>query len=70
MTKGYWQLTFEEGDKEKTAFLTPKGKFQFCYMPFGLMTAGAQYTKLIRLVLEGIQNVVSYIDDVLICSSD
>ena len=36
----------------------------------GLMTAGAQYTKLMRLVLEGIQNVVSYIDDVLIYSSD
>ena len=39
LTKGYWQLPLEEADKEKTAFLTPEGKFQFRYMPFGLMTA-------------------------------
>ena len=70
MTKGYWQLPLREEDKEKTAFLTPEGKFQFRYMPFGLMTAGAQYTKLMRLVLEGIPNVVSYIDDVLIYSAN
>ena len=70
MTKGYWQLPLKESDKEKTAFLTPEGKFQFRFLPFGLMTAGAQFTKLMRLVLEGITNVVSYIDDVLIYSSD
>ena len=69
LTKGYWQLPLEEGDKPKTAFLTPQGKFQFRYMPFGLMTAGAQFTKLMRIALEGIPNVVSYIDDILLFSS-
>ena len=69
LTKGYWQLPLEEADKEKTAFLTPEGKFQFRYMPFGLMTAGAQFTKLMRMVLKGIPKVVSYIDDILIHTS-
>lgn len=35
-------------------------------MPFGLVTAGAQFTKMMRNVLQGIPNVVHYIDDVLI----
>merc|ERR1712030_212377 len=68
LVKGYWQLPLEPCDKPKTAFLTPQGKFQFKYMPFGLMTAGAQFTKLMRITLEGIPNVISYIDDVLIYS--
>ena len=59
-----------EQDKEKTAFLTPVGKFQFRFMPFGLVTAGAQFTKMMRLVLKGISNVVNFIDDTLIYSAD
>ena len=70
LTKGYWQLALEDKDKEKTAFLTPEGKFQFKYMPFGLVTAGAQFTKLMRIVLKGISNVVSFIDDTLIFHED
>ena len=70
LTKGYWQLALEDKDKEKTAFLTPEGKFQFKYMPFGLVTAGAQFTKLMRIVLKGISNVVSFIDDTLIFHKD
>ena len=39
-------------------------------MPFGLVTAGAQFTKLMRIVLKGISNVVSFIDDTLIFHKD
>merc|ERR1712026_619854 len=66
MTKGYWQIPMRESDKDKTAFLTPSGQYRFKYMPFGLVTAGAQFTKMMRGVLRGIPNVVHYIDDVLI----
>ena len=70
LAKGYWQIALREQDKEKTAFLTPVGKFQFRFMPFGLVTAGAQFTKMMRLVLKGIYNVVNFIDDTLIYSAD
>ena len=70
LSKGYWQVPLEESDKQKTAFLTPNGQYQFKYMPFGLVTAGAQFTKLMRKVLLGIPNVVNFIDDILIHSPD
>ena len=37
--KGYWQLPMRDEDKEKTAFSTSRGLFQFRRMPFGLVNA-------------------------------
>ncbi|GMF19842.1 unnamed protein product [Phytophthora fragariaefolia] len=39
---GYWQLGVAAKDKEKTAFTTRKGLFQFTRMPFGLCNAPTQ----------------------------
>ena len=55
-------------DREKTAFSTPKGLYQFRRMPFGLVNAGASYSRMMRILLEGIEDVHNYIDDVLIHS--
>ena len=30
LASGYWQVAVEEQDKEKTAFSTPEGHFEFC----------------------------------------
>ena len=65
LTKGYWQIPMEECDKEKTAFVT-----HFRYMPFGMVTASAQLSKLMRQVLVGVPNVVNFIDDILVHNSD
>ncbi|KAJ1094875.1 hypothetical protein NDU88_000055, partial [Pleurodeles waltl] len=36
LTKGYWQIPLFPEDKEKTAFSTQSGLYQFTVLPFGL----------------------------------
>ena len=36
MIKGYYEVLTSEGDREKTAFISTLGKYQFRRMPFGL----------------------------------
>ena len=69
LTKGYWQILMADEAKEKTAFVTPSGSYQFCRMPFGLMNSAATFNRMMRKLLRGIENVDSYIDDILIHTS-
>ena len=56
-------------DKEKTAFSSTLGLFQFVRMPFGLVNAGATYELMMRKLLSGMQGLANYVDDVIVYSS-
>ena len=67
LAKGYWQIPVMKEDREKTAFVTSEGGlFQFTVLPFGLVNAPAVFSRMMRKLLEGINHVVNYIDDILI----
>ncbi len=53
LAKGFYQVSVQESDKEKTAFITPWGKFQFTKMPFGLRNAPSTFQRLMDCVLAG-----------------
>ena len=70
MAAGYWQVEVEEEDKEKTAFSTTKGHYEFNKMPFGLTNAPATFQRLMECVLAGLtdEQCLIYIDDIIIFS--
>lgn len=55
MFSEYWQVELYPADKNKTAFATRRGLFQFRAMPFGLCCAPATFERLMETVLAGLQ---------------
>ena len=66
LSKGYWQVPLEKESKAKTAFQTPLGLIEFSVMPFGLVTAPATFTRMMRILLEKVSNTVNLIDDIIV----
>ncbi len=70
LVQSYYQIAIAEEDKEKTAFITEEGAFEYNVMPFGLTNAPATFQRLMHLVLAGLnwKMCLVYIDDILIFS--
>ena len=66
LASGFWQIQMEPDSREKTAFVTPQGLYEFLVMPFGLK---------MQKVLSGLnpdsgkQFVAAYLDDILVFST-
>ena len=43
LAKGFYQIPLDDKSVDKTAFITPYGKFAFTRMPFGLRNAPAVF---------------------------
>ena len=71
LSKGYWQIPIKPEDRDKTTFVTPEnGMFRFKVVPFGLVTSGASCNRLMHMLLQGIEQVDSYVDDLLAHTKD
>ncbi|XP_069502965.1 uncharacterized protein [Ambystoma mexicanum] len=69
LTKGYWQVPLSAADKEKTAFATPTGLYQFTVLPFGLHGAPATFQRLMNHLIKGHEGYVgAYLDDIIVYS--
>ncbi|XP_049518616.1 uncharacterized protein LOC125943367 [Dermacentor silvarum] len=70
LRSGYWQITVDAMDREKTAFVTPDGLYQFKVMPFGLCNAPATFERMMDSLLRGYKwsTCLCYLDDVIVFS--
>ena len=71
LASGYWQIDVDEASKDKTAFITQDGLFEFNSMPFGLHNAPSTFQRAMQEVLRGLnwKFVLVYLDDIIIYSS-
>jgi len=70
LQKGYYQITLDEEDIPKTAFVSYDGLFEFTRLPFGLCNAPAIFQRTMDNCLAGLKYVycLCYLDDVIIFS--
>ena len=66
LSKGYWQITIPEEDIPKTAFVTPDGSYEFLKMPFGMINSAATLKRAMKKLIEDLDNVDFYWDDILV----
>ena len=68
LLSGYWQLGMTDRAKDRSAFCTRRGLFQFTRMPFGLAGAPASFCRLISNIFKDYlwKICLSYLDDIIV----
>jgi hypothetical protein len=70
LTAGFWQMILHPRARPYTAFTVPgMGQFQWVTSPMGLLGCPASFQRLMETVVNGLTNVIVYIDDLLIHSA-
>ena len=68
----YHNIRIHPDSRSATTFTSPYGSYQFKRLPFGLVNAGASYSRMVQQMLSQLPEgfVLCYLDDVLVYSSD
>ncbi len=61
----YHQIKMAAKDKEKTAFITPDGIFQYTKMPLGMTNSAATCNGMMRKLLKRVAHADSFVDDLI-----
>ena len=68
LKSGYWQVPLNAESREKTAFSTHRGLYEFTRLPFGIKTGPAKFQRLINVILGKMapEKCLVYLDDTII----
>ena len=70
LASGYHQIMIDKGDTHKTAFSTKSGHYEFLRLPFGLSSAPATFTRAMKSILMGLEELcTAYLDDIVVHGS-
>ena len=67
---GFWQIPLAETSRLLTTFITPKGRYCFNKLPFGISSAPEHFQKRMSRILSGLDGVLCQMDDVLVFGKD
>ena len=66
LSQAYQQLPLDEDSMQYVTINTHRGLYRYTRLPFGVASAPAIFQKLMDSVLQGIPNVICYLDDILV----
>lgn len=68
LQSGYWQITVDDKDRQKTAFITKWGLYEHTRMPFRLCNVPSTFQRAMELILRGLQweTLLIYLDDIIV----
>ena len=70
LRSGYHHIALGKDSRAKIAFVTPFSKYNGLMVPFGLAQAPAYFLLLMNKVLERLSYAMTYLDDIIIFSSN
>ena len=69
LAHAYQQIELEEESRKYVTINTHKGLFQYTRLPFGVASAPAMFQRTMENLLQGLNNVCIYLDDILVTGS-
>ena len=70
LSRAYQQLLLDDESAEYVTINTHRGLYRYTRLPFGIASAPAMFQKVMDTILQGIPNVICYIDDILVTGKD
>ena len=70
LLKGLWQIPLTDRAKVISAFVTPGGLYQDKVMSLGMKNSPATFQRLINMIITGLDNCKTNIDDAIIYSAE
>lgn len=68
-SQGFWQLRLDESSTKYCTFNTPYGRHCFQSLPFGILSASEIFHRAMEHIIEGLDGVQAYVDDIIIWGS-
>ena len=63
---GFHQILLDEESQLLTTFMTPKGRYCYLRLPFGISSAPEHYQKQMQKILAGLDGIVCLMDDIVV----
>jgi hypothetical protein len=66
LTAGFWQILLDAESSKLCTFTTPYGRFRYVRLPFGISPAPEVFHRILGDVIQGLEGVMHFVDDVLV----